>query len=227
MTARALLRKCLEKSIDCVAITDHNEIKGAIALKPLFAENGIDVIVGEEVFTAEGEIIGLWLTERIEPNLTPEQTVAEIKRQGGAVYVPHPYDIKRSRTVLSRDALLRIAGDIDCIEVHNGRNIEDYFDDEQENAYAQAAAVNPSIRRVVGCDAHCDFEVGRNVMTTEAAIVREYFPACLDGASFDVSSCHPKAHASTRKARLVKMIKGGDFHGIARVLARKLSRRIA
>ena len=224
MGGRALLLKCLEKHVDCVAITDHNEVKGAIALKPLFEENGVAVIVGEEVFTSEGEIIGLWLTERIEPGLTPERTVAEIRRQGGAVYVPHPYDEKRCKTVLSREALIRIAGDVDCVEVHNGRNAEERFDDEQEAAYSQVAALNPDVRRVIGCDAHCDFEVGRNVVVTEAAVTREAFPACLDGAAFEASPCHPKAHGATRKARLVKMVKGGDFHGIARVLARKLSR---
>ncbi len=224
MSGRALLRACKHRGVDCVAITDHNEVKGAIALKPAFEAEGVEVIIGEEVFTSEGEIIGLWLTERIEPGMTPEETVAEIKRQGGAVYVPHPYDEKRHKTVLSRDALLRIAADVDCIEVHNGRNVEARYDDEQEAAFQQAAAINPSIRRVVGCDAHCDFEVGRNVVTAEAPITREGFPACLDEALFEVHPCHPKAHRATRKARLIKMIKGGDIRGIARVLARKLSR---
>lgn len=223
MSGRALLRKCLENKINCVAITDHNEVKGALALRQPFEERGVSVIVGEEVLTSEGEIIGLWLTERIESGMTPEETVAEIKRQGGAVYVPHPYDEKRYKTVLSREALLRIANDVDCIEVHNGRNAEERFDARQESAYEQAAALNPSIRRVIGCDAHCDFEVGRNVVVTGDVVTRDNFPACLDKAAFESSPCHPKAHGTTRKARLVKMIKGGDFHGIARVLARKLS----
>lgn len=224
MDGRALLRACKKHGVSCVAITDHNEVKGALALKVSFEAEGVKVIVGEEIFTSEGEVIGLWLNERIEPGLTPEQTIAEIRRQGGAVYVPHPYDEKRHKTVLSREALLRIASDVDCIEVHNGRNVEACYDGEQEAAFQQAAAINPNIRRIVGCDAHCAFEIGRNVVVTGCPITREAFPSCLDGAVFETNPCHPKAHAATRKARLLKMIKGGDFRGIARVLARKLSR---
>lgn len=224
MSGRTLLRACKKHDIDCVAVTDHNEIDRALELKAAFCAEGIDVIVGEEVFTSEGEIIGLWLSHRIQPGLTPEQTVAEIKRQGGAVYVPHPYDEKRHKTVLSREALLRIAPEIDCIEVHNGRNAERRYDDEQEAAYMQAAAINPHIRRIVGCDAHCSFEVGRNVVSSYVPVTRECFPECLDEADYETSPCHLKAHATTRKVRLLKMLEGGDLRGITRVLARKFSR---
>lgn len=224
MGKRALLRGCRRAGIDCLAITDHNEIKGALEIKPWLEARGVAVIVGEEIFTSEGEIIGLWLTERIEPGLTPEETVAEIRRQGGAVYVPHPYDEKRHKTVFDRGALMRIAPDVDCVEVHNGRNVDPRYDVEQEAAYGQVAAINPGARRVVGCDAHCPFEVGRNAVVTESPITRDGFPACLDAATFETSLCHPRAHGATRIARLVKMIQGGDFSGIARVLSRKFSR---
>lgn len=224
MGRHALLAMCRRRHVDCVAITDHNEVHGALELKPWLEARGVSVIVGEEVFTAEGEIIGLWLTDRIERDLTPEETVRQIRTQGGAVYVPHPYDEKRHKTVLRREALLRIAPDVDCIEVHNGRNVEARFDEEQERAYEQASAINPAIRRVIGCDAHCFFEVGRNTVVTDAPVTREGFPACLDGARFEGSPCHPLAHGTTRLARLVKLIAGGDFREISRILARKLSR---
>ena len=220
----ALLAMCRFRHIDCVAITDHNEIKGAIKLKPWLEARGLSVIVGEEVFTSEGEIIGLWLTERIERGLTPEETVRRIKAQGGSVYVPHPYDEKRYRTVLKREALLRIAEDVDCIEVHNGRNVEVRYDHEQELAFKEASVVNPSIRRVIGCDAHCIFEVGRNIVITDGPVIRDNFPACLNGAVFEGKSCHPLAHCTTRVVRFFKLIAGGDLREISRILARKLSR---
>lgn len=219
----ALLFMCRHRKVDCVAITDHNEVEGAFALKPWLEERGLSVIVGEEVFTSEGEIVGLWLTEKIEQGLTPEETIRQIRAQGGAVYIPHPYDSKRSKTVLKRKALLRIAADIDCIEIHNGRNIEACFDEEQEMAYIQAAQINPSIRRVIGCDAHCFFEVGRNTVVTDKPVTKETFPQCLDNALFEPSACHLLAHRTTRFTRLVKLIVGGDFHEIYRALARKLS----
>lgn len=224
MSKRALLRSCKRANIDCVAITDHNEIKGALSFKPWLEARGVSVIVGEEIFSSEGEIIGLWLSDRIEPGLTPEETVAEIKQQDGAVYIPHPYDEKRYKTVLDRRALIRIADDVDCIEIHNGRNADNLYDDEQEMAYQEVSKVNPSIKPIIGCDAHCFFEVGRNYVMTEMPILRDCFPECLSMAKFEFSSCHRLAHSATRVARAVKMIKGGDFNGIARVLSRKLSR---
>jgi predicted metal-dependent phosphoesterase TrpH len=224
MGRRALLFSCRRKHVDCVAITDHNKISGALDIKPWLESRGISVIVGEEVFSSKGEIIGLWLTNEIAPGLSPEDTVAEIKRQGGAVYIPHPYDEKRFRTVLDRDELLRVACDVDCVEVHNGRNIDQRFDEEQEVAYEQVARINPDAKRVIGCDAHCFFEIGRNVVITDSPISRGSFPTCLGSAVFESSAFLPLAHRTTKLVRLIKMVKGGDFRGIARVLARKLSR---
>ena len=83
------------KKISTVAITDHNEIAGAIKYKDKFKKHHIELIVGEEIFTNKGEIIGLGLSKKIEPNLSPKETIKRIKEQNGIVYVPHPYDEKR------------------------------------------------------------------------------------------------------------------------------------
>lgn len=218
MGRRALLTMCKARKVDCIAITDHNEISGALALKPYLEAHSISVIVGEEIFTSEGEIIGLFLRERIEPGMTPEETVVEIRRQGGVVYVPHPYDKKRYKTVLSSDAQRRLACEFDCMEVHNGRNTNPEYSAKQE-----AIARELEVPAVVGGDSHCFFEVGRNVCVTDEPFTRESFSSVLSVAQFETSACHPLAHATTRFVRLTKMIGRGDVRGVYRVLARRIA----
>lgn len=219
MGRRALLAICRARRVSCVAITDHNEVSGAIAFKPYLEARGVHVIVGEEIFTSEGEIIGLFLKDRIEPGMTPEETIAEIRSQGGVVYVPHPYDEKRRRTVLSPDAQGRLAPEFDCMEVHNGRNVSASYSERQASIASELG-----IPAVVGGDSHCFFEVGRNVCVTEEPFTRERFQRVLPVARFETSACHPLAHNATRLVRLAKMIGRGDFRGVHRVLARKLAR---
>ena len=102
--------------LDVIAVTDHNKIDFAMRLQ---AELGDRIIVGEEIMTTSGEIIGLYLTERIKPGLSPLETVKQIKNQGGIVYIPHPFETVRKG--LSADVLKEIVDHIDIMEVCNGR----------------------------------------------------------------------------------------------------------
>ncbi len=87
------------------------------------------VIVGEEVKTAgQGEVIGLFIKEKIPRGLSLQETVAEIKRQGGLVYVPHPFD--RMHSVPDYEHLLKILDDVDAIEVFNPRVAIGAFNEE-------------------------------------------------------------------------------------------------
>src|SRR6185369_6356621 len=110
-----------------IAITDHNEVSGALAAREL--ADGINVIVAEEVKTAgQGEVIGLFIEEKIPRGLTLEETIAEIKRQGGLVYVPHPFD--RLHSVPDYEHLLAVVDDVDAIEVFNPRIAIPAFNEE-------------------------------------------------------------------------------------------------
>jgi hypothetical protein len=113
-----LLAEARSRGLGAIAVTDHNEISGA---REAFAKaDGIKVIVGEEVKTAEqGEVIGLFISEKIPRGMTLAQTIAEIKRQGGIVYVPHPFD--RLHSVPDYAHLLEVLDDVDAIEVFNPR----------------------------------------------------------------------------------------------------------
>ncbi|MGI9020917.1 MAG: PHP domain-containing protein [Solirubrobacterales bacterium] len=126
----ALLEAAKEAGLGAIAITDHNEVSGAFAARDLAEEiGGIKVIVAEEVKTAEqGEVIGLFLTERIERGLTMDETIAEIRRQGGLVYVPHPFD--RLHSVPDYEHLLDIVEEIDILEVFNPRVTLTAFNEE-------------------------------------------------------------------------------------------------
>lgn len=102
--------------LDFIAVTDHDTIKAA---KELFHSLGERIIIGQEVSTAEGEIIGLYLTKRVKPGQPAYQSAEDIKSQGGIVYVPHPFETVRKG--LNEASLNGIAELVDIVEVHNGR----------------------------------------------------------------------------------------------------------
>lgn len=133
---RTLLETAKERGLGAIAITDHNEISGALAAREIAEEVGVKVIVAEEVKTAEqGEVIGLFLSERIERGLTMAETIAEIRRQGGLVYVPHPFD--RLHSVPDYEHLLGIVEEIDILEVFNPRVALTAFNEEAERFAAK------------------------------------------------------------------------------------------
>jgi predicted metal-dependent phosphoesterase TrpH len=132
-----LLSAARERGLGAIAITDHNEISGALAARELAEESGdIKVIVAEEVKTAEqGEVIGLFIEERIPRGMTMAETIAEIRRQGGLVYVPHPFD--RLHSVPDYEHLLEIVEQIDILEVFNPRVALTAFNEEAERFAAK------------------------------------------------------------------------------------------
>ncbi len=102
--------------LDCIAITDHNETRFA---RRMHKKLGDRIIVGEEISTKEGEIIGLFLKETIPGGCSVDEAIANIKLQGGIVYLPHPFETFRKG--LQQDVVDRIQGSIDIVEVWNGR----------------------------------------------------------------------------------------------------------
>lgn len=207
------------KNIDTVAITDHNEIEGAIQYKKLLEKHKINVIVGEEIFSLDGEIIGLGLNEKIEPNLSAKKTIELIKKQNGIVYIPHPYDEKRIKTVLKEKTILENKDLIDLIEVHNGRNIDSIFSVKQEEI-----ADKYNIKKIVGSDSHVFFEIGRNYVVSNEKIDDVNLLKSID-YEFVKSSCILFSHQYTKFARIIKMILKGDFYGIFRIINRRCKRK--
>jgi predicted metal-dependent phosphoesterase TrpH/glycosyltransferase involved in cell wall biosynthesis len=141
-----LLAEARARGLGAIAVTDHNEVSGAHAARA--QADGVAVIVGEEVKTADqGEVIGLFIEDKIPRGMTLQETIAEIKRQGGLVYVPHPFD--RLHSVPDYEHLLDVLDDVDAIEVFNPRVAISEFNDE-----AARFAAKYRIPAGAGSDAH-------------------------------------------------------------------------
>ena len=133
-TPERLVERCIEVGLGLIAVTDHNTIEGALAVREIAP---FPVIVGEEVKTSEGEITGLFLKEEVPEGLSPLETVRRIKDQGGLVSLPHAFDRFRSE-VISPGALEEVVAQADIIEVFNARNNLS-ADDRKAEAFAKGA----------------------------------------------------------------------------------------
>jgi predicted metal-dependent phosphoesterase TrpH len=144
-----LIHTARDRNLGAIAITDHNEVSGALEARKLAEELGdIKVIVAEEVKTAEqGEVIGLFLEEKIPKGLTMAETIREIRAQGGLVYVPHPFD--RFHSVPDYEHLLDIVEEIDILEVFNPRVAVTSFNEEAVRFAAKYRIVSGA-----GSDSH-------------------------------------------------------------------------
>lgn len=216
-----LYKKCLKCGIQYIAITEHNNIRGAKEFQKYCKKRGdkLKVIIGEEVMTAGGEIIGLYIHDNIPAGLPPDETIKIIKAQGGIVYIPHPYDEKRYRTVLKEKYICELRDQIDCIECHNGRNISESYDMRQCQI-----ADKYNIPKVIGADAHTYFELGRNYMEMQYPLdSKENFIKALPSVSFFPAPCRVFCHTLTRFDRVLKFFLKGDFHGLLRAIVKKFA----
>ncbi|MBE6513650.1 MAG: PHP domain-containing protein [Candidatus Methanomethylophilaceae archaeon] len=114
--------KGIKNGMDVIAITDHDETRGAFeAQKYAKTIDGIDVIAGEEITTADGEIIGLFLTEKVPAGLPVEETADIVKEQGGLLIVPHPFSF---HVFALREKMFDV--DFDGFETINGGHPDKY-----------------------------------------------------------------------------------------------------
>jgi predicted metal-dependent phosphoesterase TrpH/glycosyltransferase involved in cell wall biosynthesis len=133
-----LIETAKRRGLGAIAITDHNEISGAHEARA--HANGIKVIVSEEVKTAhEGEVIGLFIEEKIPRGMSMRETIDAIHAQGGLAYVPHPFD--RLHAVPDYEHLLKIVEDIDVLEVFNARVAVPGFNEEARRFAAKYRVV--------------------------------------------------------------------------------------
>jgi predicted metal-dependent phosphoesterase TrpH len=151
-----LIDRARECGLDRIALTDHNTFDGAAKLVRLAPELAI---AGEEIKTLEGEVIGLFITSRVQPFLRPEDVMDLIHGMGGLVYIPHPLDRHRSHFLAERLAVL--ANRIDIIETYNP------WCDASANQAAARLAEDLGKVAATGSDAHSADELGRSWMEIE------------------------------------------------------------
>ncbi|MED4023439.1 MULTISPECIES: PHP domain-containing protein [Priestia] len=208
------------RKIDVVGITDHNEIEGAKKIKSFLNKYGIKVIVGEEVFSERGEIIGLFIEKKILPGLSPRETMLQIKEQGGVVYIPHPYDEKRYKTVLPEEDIKKNSDLIDIIEIHNGRNIKSLFSDKQ-------LEIGKKYNKImcVGSDAHTFIELGRNYNIMDEFNDSFDFLNKLKESKSIQRDCLQVCHQLTKIDRIIKLLGKGQFNELFRVIYKRYRKR--
>ncbi|HEY1074472.1 MAG TPA: PHP domain-containing protein [Patescibacteria group bacterium] len=173
---QSIIDTCREYNINCVALTDHNEIAGAIELQKMATD--IKVIIGEEVTSKEGHIIGLFLKEKISAGMPIHDTIRAIRDQGGVVLLPHPFDRIRPGSV-GLKVLTQVAFEIDFLEIFNARCLL-----SSDNKKAAAFATEHRLRPYVGSDAHFASEYTNAICDMPNFDTPEGFVKSLSQATF-------------------------------------------
>lgn len=188
----ALIRRCEKLGVDRIAITDHNTADGALAMQKIAPDL---VIVGEEIMTTQGELLGYFMNETIPPGLTPEETIHRLRDQGAVISVSHPFDRLRKGAWQEAD-LLQIIDKVDAIETFNARCIF-----PQDNDRAQAFAEKHNLIGTIGSDAHSRVEYGRALARMQPFEGASDFLAALQSAEFErrYSSFIVHFHSKTAK----------------------------
>lgn len=145
-----IIKVAIERGLDGIAITDHNTIKGGLEAKK-YETKDFKVIIGSEIMTTRGEIIGLFLSEEIKSRDFHE-VIDEIKRQNGIIVVPHPFDEWRSSSFSIQNEDVRY---INNVEILNSRCV-----DEKYNHKATEFAKKYKLGVTGGSDAHFANEIG-------------------------------------------------------------------
>ena len=196
-----VVQRCIEVGINCVAVTDHDCISGALEIKRIAP---FTVIIGEEVLTDRGEIMGLFLSEEVPPHLSPEETVERIKYQGGLVCIPHPFDRFRPHSRLHRDALERIMPDVDLVEVFNSRTLF-----KQDAARALELAQRHGLPGTAGSDAHVIQEIGRAFIEIPEFNDAQQFITALNQGRISGHRTSPLIHLYNIRNRVIKRLGRG------------------
>jgi predicted metal-dependent phosphoesterase TrpH len=157
-----MIRAAAARGVTHLAITDHDRIDGGLEARERARaiEPGVEILVGEEIHTRDGDLIAVFLHEAVPPGLSAVETIAAIREQGGLVGIPHPFD--RTRGSLLRDgradapsALEGLVGQVDWVEAWNARVLLG-----NGNQRAAELAIAAGVPGVAVSDAHTVMEIG-------------------------------------------------------------------
>ena len=208
LTEEKFIEKAIERGLTHVVITNHNNVEGGIAVRDKVAELGLTdrltVILGEEVSTADGEVVGVYLEKTIPRGLSANETADEIHRQGGLVSIPHPFDPFRGSHI--KEGPLRNLAEtrkIDMVEIFNCRVALQRNNDE-----AAEFARQYEIPGVAASDSHSSFEVAMAYNAMPLFEDADGLRASLLANEWHASRSSVFIHATTRWAVWKNMFDG-------------------
>jgi hypothetical protein len=200
LSEETFIARAIERGLTHVAVTNHNNVEGAIAVRDRVEALGLaerlTIILGEEVSTSDGEVIGIFLTRTIPRGLSARETADEIHGQGGLVSIPHAFDPFR-RWHIREGALrdLAEASAIDMMEVFNSR-----VTFQRHNQAAAEFAARYGIPGIAASDSHSSFEVAMAFNALPQFDTAEGLKAALADNEWHASRSSVFIHLTTRWA---------------------------
>ncbi len=192
-----IITRCLEIGINCVAIADHGTIEGALKMQSIAP---FTVIVAEEILTTHGEIMGMFLKETIPSGLSVDQTISQIRAQGGLVNIPHPFYTFRP-SALDSKITEEIVEQIDIIELCNSRSML-----PRSSTQARIFAQKYSLAQSAGSDAHTSREIGNAYVEMPEFNGKDNFLNALAKGKIFGHRANPLLHFGSVWARLRKKL---------------------
>jgi hypothetical protein len=190
-----IIKRCQKLGINCIAIADHDAVEGALRMQGIAP---FKVIVAEEVLTFSGEVMGMFLKERIASGIPLEKAIAAIKEQGGLVSIPHPFDPMRGLR-LNAEEFNQLASRIDIIEVFNARVLS-----AQTNSKARSFAREHNLPGTAGSDAHTIGEIGNVFVELDDFNSPAEFLDVLKRAKIEGKRSSPFVHFYSTWAKIKK-----------------------
>ena len=165
LDVREIVKIAIKRGLDGIAVTDHNTIKGGIEAKK-FENESLKVIIGSEIMTEKGEVIGLFLSEEIKSRIF-QDVINDIRDQNGIIIIPHPFDEMRHSSFKPTEVDIKF---IDCIEGFNSRCLFQKY-----NINAKEFAKRHNMMITAGSDAHFLNEIANAGIITQIEDIREAF----------------------------------------------------
>jgi predicted metal-dependent phosphoesterase TrpH len=203
---RAVVAAAARRGLTHIAITDHDTIEGALEARDA-APAGLEVLVGEEIRTRDGDLIAVFLSRAVPPGMSAAETIAAVREQGGLVGIPHPFD--RFRGSLSKGEALRsleaLASTVDWVESWNARLM---FGDG--NARAAELALAAGVPGVAVSDAHTTMEVGvaSTILQGDASTPAGLLAALAAGPILAIGRASFYVRSVTPLAKVIQRLRG-------------------
>jgi predicted metal-dependent phosphoesterase TrpH len=174
----AVLSRAKQIGLDIIAITDHDEIAGALAAVEMAPMYGVEVIPAIEITTADGDLLAYFITQKVEAGLSLIETVLKVRELGGLCIAPHPMAGGMGMNSLSARRILKalrhplVAETLIGIETHNATAL-----DRMSNHYARILAGRLDIAQVGNSDAHIVEAIGLGATEFEGSSVADLMTA--------------------------------------------------